>query len=250
MNVEISIDPSARREDGLAAISVCVPDMKLDYDLDLSFTKLYQRCGVPDAVTFDFLLLASLCYVIDKIVPRKSALDRWTRELAVEFPVSSPEVWGRVVGDLETALRFLSGDEWQVSFRKSNSALFRLPLRRRSQHRRIPVPGMGAATAVCLFSGGLDSLTGAIDLLAGDDAQTILLVGHYDVPGPASQQESLSVCWTAKAVPPEGGVTADPCESQARCGAGTDTSQSLTHFHGSWNLCGKSVWFRGIVICS
>lgn len=191
MNIEIGIDPSRRRKDGLAAISIRVPDMKLDYDLDLPFTKLYQRCRVPDAVTLDFLLLASLCYVIDKVVPRKSALDRWTREFAVEFPVSSPEVWERVVGDLETALRFLSGDEWEVSFRKSTSALFRPPLRRGRQHRRMPVPGIDAATAVCLFSGGLDSLTGAIDLLAGDNIQKVFLVGHYDAPGPASQQASL-----------------------------------------------------------
>lgn len=190
MNIEIGTDPSRRHEDGLAAISVRVPDLKLDYDLDLPFTKLYQRCGVPDAVTLDFLLLASLCYVIDKIVPRKSALDNWTRELEVEFPVSSPEVWQRVVGDLETALCFLTGDEWQMSFRKSDSALFRIPLRWGLQHRRMLVPGTGAVTATCLFSGGLDSLTGAVDLLAGDN-QKIFLVGHYDAPGPASQQESL-----------------------------------------------------------
>jgi 7-cyano-7-deazaguanine synthase in queuosine biosynthesis len=191
MKIEIHVDPSKRREDGLAAISIRVPALKLDYDLDLPFKRLYERCSVPDPLVLDFLITASLCYVIDKVVPRSSAVDNWTRELEVEFPVSTPDAWASISGDLETTLGFLTGDLWQVSFHKSETGFFWLP-RRRGRVRRMPlVPRMGPASSVCLFSGGLDSVTGAIDLLAGDNEQKVLLVGHYDAAGPHSQQESL-----------------------------------------------------------
>lgn len=45
------------------------------------------------------------------------------------------------------------------------------------------------ADAVCLFSGGLDSLTGALDLLASQPDANILLVGHHD--GQAKEQNDL-----------------------------------------------------------
>ena len=53
------------------------------------------------------------------------------------------------------------------------------------------VPTRLPASGVCLFSGGLDSLVGAVDLLAVDSGLKLLLVGHYDSPGPASQQRRL-----------------------------------------------------------
>ena len=191
MNIEIGTNPSKRHEDGLAAISIRVPTLALDYQLDLPFAKLYERCGIPDPITLDFLIVASLCYVIDKIVPRRNTPDYWTRELEVEFPVSSPEVWGAVVHEFENALSFLTGDEWQIAFRKSDVTFFRAPPRRKRQHRRMLIPQIRTVTAVCLFSGGLDSLVGAINLLAEDDTQSVILSGHYDAPGPAAQQQNL-----------------------------------------------------------
>lgn len=191
MNVEIRVNKSGRHEDGLAAISVLVPDLGIEFDLDLPFKKLYERCGIPDYLSLDLLVTASLCYVIDKVVPRKSAADNWTREIEVTFPVSAPELWDGVARELETALGFLTGDVWQISFRKPEAALFRLPPTRTRRRRRPLIPRMGAATAVCLFSGGLDSLIGAVDLLSGDEKEKVLLVGHYDTAGPASQQKSL-----------------------------------------------------------
>src|SRR5262249_3735004 len=59
------------------------------------------------------------------------------------------------------------------------------------RRRRSALPARTAASGACLFSGGLDSLVGAIDLLAGDPERKLLLVGHYDSPGPASQQRFL-----------------------------------------------------------
>ncbi len=157
MKIEINIDASKRDEYGLAVVSVFVPDLELDYDLDLPFKDLYERCKVPDLIALDFLVVAGLCYVIDKIIPRKSTFDNWTREFEVEFPVSDPDLWQGVTGEFEAALSFLTGDIWEVSFRKTDTDLFKPPRRRRRQRRRLLTPKIERATAACLFSGGLDS---------------------------------------------------------------------------------------------
>lgn len=189
MNVEIVTERSKRHKDGSAAVSVRVPELGSEFALDLPFDKLYERCGIPDPVALDLLVTAGLCYVTDKVVPRASAEDNWTRELEVTFPVSAPELWEGVARKFESALNFLTGDVWQVSFRKQESAFFWRPPRRRRS--RWVIPRMGPATSVCLFSGGLDSLIGAVDLLAGDENERVLLVGHYDAAGPRSQQRAL-----------------------------------------------------------
>ncbi len=72
--------------------------------------------------------------------------------------------WGSAVADLNEALDFLTGDRWSI----------RLPTIERAEP---PAPAT-TADAVCLFSGGLDSLTGAIDLL--EDGKAIVLAGHYE----------------------------------------------------------------------
>ncbi|HEX3530198.1 MAG TPA: Qat anti-phage system QueC-like protein QatC [Thermoanaerobaculia bacterium] len=193
MNVEIHMDPSKRQKDGLLAISVRVPDQELVYELDLPFRKLYDRFGIPDPIVLDFLLIASLCYVLDKAVPRGRGVapDNWTREFEVAFPVSDVRVWKRVAGDFAQALGFLSGDIWRVSFvERGEVPIFAEPARRRRSRKTLVLKRV-AASKVCLFSGGLDSLAGAIDLLSGDDSQQVLLVGHYDLAGPASQQNNL-----------------------------------------------------------
>lgn len=190
MKIEIRLASSKRQRDGLALLGISVPGLGLDYELDLPFKNLFERCSIPDAIALDFLITASLCYVIDKIVPRKSAADNWTRDFEIDFPVSDPKVWTGVINDLESALSFLTGDVWRISFRAAESGFFRRPLRRR-RRRKLVLPKVGVATAVCLLSGGLDSLTGTIDLLEGDAARKILLIGHYDAAGPRSQQASL-----------------------------------------------------------
>ena len=105
-------------------------------------------------------------------------------------PVSDPKRWDRVAGRLNTALEFLSGDVWRTSFREAPCELFVAPKLRR---KKTPTPHEpDTFDAVSLFSGGLDSLIGVIDFLASNPASRILLVGHYDAPGPKSQQEGCT----------------------------------------------------------
>ncbi len=189
MNVEVRLDDSARHRDGSAKLSVEISETGVRRELDLSFGELRDRCGIPDPVTLDLLLVASLCYVIDKSVKRAHSFDGWTREFEAELPVSTPKLWAGVAGQLNRTLGFLTGDEWRLSFREMAADFFKEPERRRRRRESEQKPEK--ITHACLFSGGLDSLTGAIDLLASDDTSRLRLVGHYDAAGAASAQDGL-----------------------------------------------------------
>jgi len=128
--------------------------------------------------------MSSEIAVIDKGVARRHAEDAWTRDFQVDLPVSDPERWAGAREHLERALCFLTGDEWTITYRRRSERLH-APARARRGERPAP-----PATAVSLFSGGLDSLIGTLDRLAGA-GERVLLVGHHDAPGPSGDQERV-----------------------------------------------------------
>jgi hypothetical protein len=188
MTISVEFDGKRRSDDGLALITVAGPKLKR-VELDLPFKDLYRSLGSPHALALDLLVVASVCYVIDKAVARKDTDDAWTRTLEVSIPVSDPKQWEKVAERLDTALTFLSGDVWKTSFRQSPCELFIAPQTRRKKAVTPDEPN--TFEMVSLFSGGLDSLIGAIDFLTGHPDGCILLIGHYDAPGPKSQQKDL-----------------------------------------------------------
>ncbi|MBA3632376.1 MAG: hypothetical protein H0W58_06140 [Acidobacteria bacterium] len=189
MNIDVQIDETNRRDDGLAQVMVDFPVLELSRILDLPFGSIYSSCGIPDDTTLDLLLVASLCYVIDKNVSRSFATDFWTRDLYVEIPVSELKKWQNVKTDLKQTLDFLTGDNWQISFRKRKEQIFQKP---KPKIRRKPLPPvLKEIDAVCLFSGGVDSLIGAINLLENSNFKGIRLIGHYDAPGAKKPQKDL-----------------------------------------------------------
>ncbi len=154
--------------------------------LDVEYARLLPL-GVPGPVALDFLLLAGTVYAADKLVSRSIVEDRWTRDFELVLPVSDPARWHGVAGVLTECLSFLTGDRWTLDFTALGSRL-RWPRRRRG--RRVPRP---VGDTVCLFSGGLDSLAGAIDHLEAHADERVLLVGHHDgqMAGPLSDQRAL-----------------------------------------------------------
>jgi 7-cyano-7-deazaguanine synthase in queuosine biosynthesis len=188
MTIRVDLDGENRSDDGLALVTLSGPELE-PVTLDLPFKDLYRELGSPISVALDFLVVAGACYAIDKAVARHSGRDWWTRTLDVSFAVSDPERWTSVSKRLDTALTFLSGDVWRTSFRALPCELFVAPKVRRKRARAPDEPD--EFEAVSLFSGGLDSLIGVIDLLAGNSKARVLLVGHYDAAGPKSQQRGL-----------------------------------------------------------
>ncbi|WP_433852100.1 Qat anti-phage system QueC-like protein QatC [Stenotrophomonas nitritireducens] len=131
-----------------------------------------ERLGLqPSERSLDLAMLAAAITAADTRVERsKEGQDGWTRELEICLPVHDQEAWLPVVSLLERTLNFLTGDRWTVTFRPRSPSAARIiePLTETLAER---------PTDVCLFSGGLDSFIGAIDLLS--EGKSVLLVSHY-----------------------------------------------------------------------
>jgi 7-cyano-7-deazaguanine synthase in queuosine biosynthesis len=121
----------------------------------------------PSPVARDLLRLGGAVYCADKTVKRAQTPDLWTRDLHLQVPVSDVHLWDGARGELTRALSFLSGDRWQLSFVADTSPAATGPL-------------VDDYHGVSLFSGGLDSLAGVIDLL--EQGKRLVLVGHHDSP--------------------------------------------------------------------
>jgi len=139
---------------------------------------LLCRPSKPRPTVESFAALALATYTADKAYERSLAEDAWTRELIVSVPIS-PD-FGPAVPILVDGLRFLSGDYWRVETRTEEASI----------GARTYYEDDFVADAVCLFSGGTDSLTGAINLL--EDGKSIILVSHFESGAPAGVQRTLA----------------------------------------------------------
>lgn len=108
----------------------------------------------PSVQAWDFLSIALAVYAADRFVVRREATDSWTRMISLEVELVDPEPWEAQAKALEDALRFLSSDIWYLRFRGAGMEppVFQGRLSDRD--------------CACLFSGGLDSLIGVVDLRA------------------------------------------------------------------------------------
>jgi 7-cyano-7-deazaguanine synthase in queuosine biosynthesis len=138
----------------------------------------------PARPAADLLVFASGVYCLDKIVSRAEARDAWTREITLHLPAGEPTRWD--VDTLEHALRFLTGDHWSVQpYNEPTDPMRALPA--------LPDPLIATTEVdvVSLFSGGLDSLCGVIDLLERDAERRIGLVAHHEGGQGAAAQTVL-----------------------------------------------------------
>lgn len=132
-----------------------------------------RRLGVriPSQV-MDFLTIALAVTAADTFVRRTDSEDGWTRQFAMQLPLHEPDRWVPLKKELERALHFLSGDMWDFEFLDGGHPP-PVPYRRSDRFQLVRLRGLDS---VCLFSGGLDSAIGAIDLLSRGRAP--LLVSH------------------------------------------------------------------------
>lgn len=129
----------------------------------------------------DFLDLGIFVYLTDEMVGRAQAFDYWTRSIPCLLPVDDPDKWRRSQRLLKETLRILSNDLWEFEWLQLDG----IPAAR---SHRLHLPEN--CDAVCLFSGGIDSLLGAVRLL--DDKRKVLLVGHQAEGQAARAQTSLA----------------------------------------------------------
>ena len=133
---------------------------------DLAHIRVY-----PSEVGVDLLVLAAHVHAADTRISRSGeSQDSWTREIRLAVPVSDPDAWNAAAPTLVRLLNFLTGDRWTLVFR-SRPREFSTVVRRRPARLANPV-----FDDLALFSGGLDSLIGAIDTL--ELGRTPLFVSH------------------------------------------------------------------------
>jgi hypothetical protein len=188
MVINVSVNPDEATRNEFARVTLNCSSADLSSAIDIDFSTLLNKCAEPTDLATDFLFISAVIYCIDKLIPRSLFIDNWTRKLQVEIPVSNPDRWNQNAEDLNSAIAFLTGDLWDISYRESDCSLIRPRRIRYRLFTEETTPG-----AISLFSGGLDSLIGAIDWLESNPEGTIKLVSHYDpgVAGPKSDQQRL-----------------------------------------------------------
>lgn len=132
----------------------------------------------------DLFLLGAASYCVDKTSSRDVSADQWTRELRIDLPVSDAKAWTST--SWAPVLDFLTGDHWTINTRhESGSPVTGL--------KRVPddLTPVGSVDAVCLFSGGLDSLTGVVDLLEEDPDRRLCLLSHHEGDKASTAQQEL-----------------------------------------------------------
>lgn len=150
-----------------------------------------QAFRLPDRV-LDLLEIAGYIYAADRLVSRgpRDAVEyhSWARRLHFIVKVRDFSFWNSptVRRKLAEALVFMTGDkEYEFTFQPGHST----PPTSMFDDPGIVLPEDGNLR-VMLFSGGLDSLAGAVDLLE-DSKDVICLVSHQSQPGTTKTQNGL-----------------------------------------------------------
>ncbi len=160
------------------ALNIYGPDPSIHFRLEEVRRGLW---GDLPPVLRDLLDVAAYVYTADQALPRAAGGRAdgneigagWRRALRFRVPVRVPDLWnsGPVHGALVSALSFLSEDTYEFEF---------VPLRRDTSLAGFIAfsgdPFGGTIGDVVLFSGGLDSLAGAVtEAVAG---RRVLLLNH------------------------------------------------------------------------
>ncbi|WP_336055216.1 Qat anti-phage system QueC-like protein QatC [Nitratireductor sp. CH_MIT9313-5] len=147
-----------------------------------------KRLGAPLGTrALDFLSIALAVTAADTFVSREECSgDGWARDFTLRIPLAEPDPWRGVSGELERALAFLSGDAWNLEFTNGG-----LPPPGKDEIRAVRNRlEIGSADSVCLFSGGLDSMIGARQLI--EEGRTPILVSH-SYRGDRKYQQSVAL---------------------------------------------------------
>lgn len=154
--------------------------IQVDFSDDSSFSYTFwnNRNKLPGWYSnqaLDLLYISLAVFAADRLSLRTNSPDGWSRTFDLHIPVLEKEIWEGSRAILERLLGFLSGDAWKLHFRKRT-----LTIKERNHYEKWNKSKMQVKdySRICMFSGGLDSFVGAIDLLEKCEGAT-LFVSHY-----------------------------------------------------------------------
>lgn len=155
----------------------------LNFGIGHALDQLFSFGLTPLEAAVDLIFVAALVNAGDTRISRTAnAQDGWTREIDLYVPVSDHDLWNRLSHEIGDLLKFLTGDRWRFFFRprlKQMSSIVKLADKQL----------FDGFNEVCLFSGGLDSLIGVLDLI--HDGHRPLLISHYWDSETSKAQTSL-----------------------------------------------------------
>lgn len=165
-----------------------------------TLTRDIRRAGLrPSEKIWDFNTIALSVAAADYSLTRKDSADGWTRQIDLTVYLCNPSVWEPAKQEFEKTLRFLTGDFWSLTFNGNGVTPPRAKMLKRFD-----------SDCVSLLSGGVDSLAGAIDIVA--DKHKPIFISQV-VRGDAKTQrdyakkirpESVHFQWSHKIHPPKG----------------------------------------------
>ena len=140
----------------------------LNYGLDHIRTLLRCHKIFPSELGFDIVTLATMVYLADTRIERKThGQDSWTREIVIQLPVSNTDLWNEQIPILNRMLKFLTGDLWSIEFVERKWQF--------NQNEEFE-DKTALYNKASLFSGGMDSLISTINLM--ERKENTLLFGH------------------------------------------------------------------------
>lgn len=143
------------------------------------FRELRKSKIVPTVEALDFTIIAMAVVAADKAVLRRSSADGWTRKIELCIYLHDAAKWRKEKRKLEDMLRFLSGDFWKLNINDLPESL--VPQKKFDLRKQ---------DCICLLSGGMDSLVGAIDL--HEEGRNPLFVSQI-VRGDADHQREYAM---------------------------------------------------------
>ena len=145
---------------------------------------------LPNLV-MDLIEIATLVYAVDACISRGGTADqcmaaKWHRVFHIEIPVRELSTWQRndIRSALEEMLMFLSGDRFHFTFTKNNTASST------SKYFKFGDDGDWKPDSVVMFSGGLDSLAGALEEIV-ERKNKVALISHHSSTKIAHVQKVL-----------------------------------------------------------
>lgn len=157
--------------------------------------RIERRLQAPvDDLLLDLLDVVASVFAADSTLQRGGATRPdfgagWRRRLAFTIPVRRPEVWSepKVSAALRDAVEFLTDDEVTFQFEAGRHII------RQQDYLDFDPAGVPAFQVedVILFSGGLDSLSGALERLTSGTGR-IALVTHKSAPKTITHQMELA----------------------------------------------------------
>jgi hypothetical protein len=140
--------------------------------------ELRRKKLAPHRRAWDFLSIALAVTAADLAGHRNRSSDGWTREFELSIAVAEPEFWTTQIPALRDLLSFLTTDRWRLTF--VPGALY---------PEQPSQPIYPAHDCVVLLSGGLDSFTGTLDLVAQGHSPHAV---SQSVRGDAEKQRRLA----------------------------------------------------------